>query len=275
MEFRPNSHQHEAGYFTADSFRMQERYTTNNNARIPICFCVDVSSSMERCSSARSSSRIELLSSVMRRLLTALKSDPILGERACVCIVTYNKYAITAQDFLDVADVNIARATSFSCLGQTRFSEGLNQAMREIDAYQQSILDSDNTTATPILIFMTDGEPVGEFGDHLNNAIRSIQKRTAGKQLHMLPLGISKEAQMNLLVDMVSCMEDGRAYRMIEPEDFESVFSKIRELIDDNMDPTEQGHVVNAMASENEATQDTGSGQDMFLMMVEEFARSF
>lgn len=267
MEYRPNSNQPDVGYFTADSFRMQERYTTNNNKRIPICFCIDVSGSMGEPIGLFRGTRIQLLSDVMRRLLQALKGDPKLSERACVCIVTYNKYAVTVQDFLDVADVDPVRATSFRCTGQTRFSIALKHALREIDVYQKNIMDSDNMTETPILVFMTDGEPVGDGAQYIESVVNTIQRRTAEKQLHMLPVGISSEAQMGILVDTIRCMEDGRAYRMLKPEDFETVFEHIRSLIN-NINPDD----VSGMASQQEDTQDTGSGQDMFFSMAQDFA---
>lgn len=265
MELWRGERVEETGYRTADEYLQIERFTSNNNNRIPICFCVDVSGSMNESIGLFGGTRIMLLKKVMSKLLQAFKDDPKLSERACVCVVSYAKYADTTQTFLDAAEVDPDRATTFVPNGQTRFSEGLNRALREIDNYQNQILDSDNITSTPILIFMTDGEPVGEFGNYLQNVYTEIHRRLEEKALHVFPIGISKQARM----DYLNALTPGKeAYQMIKPDDFEKVFDSIREIVrlESRRGPNET--VVTEMASNQENTMDTGSGQDLYAQVI-------
>lgn len=243
--------------FTKETFQQFEQLNKNTNSRIPIFFCVDVSGSMTT-HVGIFKTRIQLLSDVMERLLQKIKSHPILGERAVIGLVTYNSRAVLEQTALDVDVVDIKKITSFQPDGQTRFSRGLRRTLQAIDQYRDSIRQSDVDTFVPIMVFMTDGAPVGDNMDDIADVYNEIRQRILQKDLYVFPIGISKEANMEY-INVLSKSQKG--YQMINANDFETVFEEIEKLV--NEKPTlvveEEVHQTE-MASKNKGTIDSGTG---------------
>lgn len=243
--------------FSQETFKQFNRLSQNTNSRIPIFFCIDVSGSMgEKVGFFQT--RISLLSSVMKKLLENMKKHPILSERAVIGIVTYNNKAVINQTALDVDAVDIAEATCFQTGGQTSFSKGLRRTLQAIDQYRDSVRRSDVETFKPIMVFMTDGYPVGDDDNDIAEIYNEIWNRISRNDLYVFPLGISKAANM----DYVKALSPKRqGYQMIDADDFECVFSQIEELISDKpQSPVEEDVVKTKMASTREETKDTGSG---------------
>lgn len=243
--------------FSIETFKQFNRLSQNTNSRIPIFFCIDVSGSMGE-KVGFSQTRISLLSSVMKKLLENMKRHPILSERAVIGIVTYNHKAVLNQTALDMDVVDIEEITCFQTGGQTSFSKGLRRTLQAIDQYRDSVRRSDVETFKPIMVFMTDGYPVGDDDNDIEEIYNEIWNRISRNDLYVFPIGISKAANM----DYVKALSPQRqGYQMIDAEDFESVFSKIEELVNDKpSSPVEEDVVKTKMASTKEETKDTGSG---------------
>ena len=175
--------------FSLDEFKQFDRLNQNTNSRIPIFFCVDVSASMKKVVNF-GETRLSLLSKVMRRLLENMKNHPVLSERAVIGVVTYNNRAVLQQTALDLAILNI------DAENQTIFSLGLRCTIQAIDQYRESIRRSDVETFTPILVFMTDGEPVGDSDSEIEAVYNEIWRRVQRDDLYVFPIGISQEGHM-------------------------------------------------------------------------------
>lgn len=243
--------------FSMDEFRQFDRLDQNTNSRIPIFFCVDVSGSMGT-PVGLFETRLSLLSKVMKKLLEKMNRHHILSERAVIGIVTYNNKAILEQPALDIGVLNIDNAVRFSYSSQTIFSLGLRRTLQAIDQYRDSVRRSDVETFTPILVFMTDGQPVGDDNYEIQSVYSEIWIRIQRNDLYVFPIGISNEANMNYVRALVP---DHVAYQMISERDFEQVFAKIEELVNDKPDLTvEEGLVQTKMASTMADTTDTGTG---------------
>lgn len=243
--------------FSMDEFRQFDRLEQNTNSRIPIFFCVDVSGSMGT-RVGLFETRLSLLSKVMKRLLEKMNSHHILSERAVVGIVTYSNKAILQQSALDISVLDINNAVRFFYSGQTIFSLGLRRTLQAIDQYRDSVRRSDVDTFTPILVFMTDGQPVGDDDDEIHAVYSEIWRRVQKNDIYVFPIGISNEANMSYVSALVP---DHVSYKMVSEGDFEQVFAQIEELVNEKQGQSfEEGLEQTRKASNKTDTADTGSG---------------
>lgn len=257
--------------FTAETFRQFNQLNVNTNGRIPIFFCIDTSGSMATRVGVFQT-RISLLEKVMTNLLVHMKQHPSLSERAMVGIVTYNNNAILMQTALDLCVMDITGAVKFETGGQTVLSKGLQRTLQAIDQYRDSLRQSDVETFIPILVFMTDGQPVGDSDTEIAQVYNEIRKRVINKDLYVFPIGISGEANMNYVRALDP---ENKDYQMLNEMDFEKVFSKIGELVDKKPSmPIEETENITSKASGLTETKDTGSGTAFDLEQIErDYAR--
>lgn len=243
--------------FSLDEFKQFDRLNQNTNSRIPIFFCIDVSGSMGS-KVGFFETRLSLLSKVMRRLLESMKKHPILSERAVIGVVTYNNKAILQQPALDLGVLDVSKATSFDAANQTVFSLGLSRTLQAIDQYRDSVRRSDVETFTPMLVFMTDGEPVGDYDSEIEKVYSEIWNRIQRNDLYVFPIGISQQANMSYVYAMDP---KHHGYQMVNENDFEEVFMEIGKLVNDKPPtPFEEGVVITKKASAQGDTKDTGVG---------------
>lgn len=253
--------------FGIDEFKQFNRLNQNTNSRIPIFFCIDVSGSMAT-RVGIFESRLSILSKVMIRLLENMMKHPVLSERAVIGIVTYNNKAVLYQSALDLGVVNIKNATSFTASNQTVLSLGLRRTLQAIDRYRDDVRRSDVETFTPMLVFMTDGYPVGDSDNEIRSVYQEIWKRVQNNDLYVFPIGISRDANMDYVYALTP---DHRGYQMIKEKDFDNVFSEIEKIADDKpTNPVEEWAIKTPMASGDDKTLDTGSGESIALKELAE-----
>lgn len=243
--------------FSLDEFKQFDRLNQNTNSRIPIFFCIDVSGSM-RTKVGFFETRLSLLSKVMARLLENMKKHPILSERAVIGVVTYNNRAVLQQPALDLGVLDIKNATSFEAENQTIFSLGLRRTLQAIDQYRDGVRRSDVETFTPMLVFMTDGEPVGDSDSEIENVYSEVWNRVQRDDLYIFPIGISSQANMSYVYAL---NPKKHGYQMNSESDFEKVFTEIEQLVNDKPPaPYEEGVEITKKASSQESTKDTSAG---------------
>lgn len=255
MQNKYNSEQDRV--FSLDEFKQFDRLNQNTNSRIPIFFCVDVSGSMGN-KVGFFETRLSLLSKVMRKLLESMKKHPVLSERAVIGVVTYNNRAILQQPALDLGILDIGNATSFNAANQTVFSLGLNRTLQAIDQYRDSVRRSDVETFTPMLVFMTDGEPVGDDDREIEKVYNEIWCRIQKNDLYVFPIGISQQANMSYVYALDP---KHHGYKMVNEGDFEEVFTEIGEIVNEKPPAAfEEGVEITKKASVQENTKDTSVG---------------
>lgn len=248
--------------FSLDEFKQFDRLNKNTNSRIPIFFCIDVSGSM-RNKVGLFETRLSILSKVMRKLLENMKIHPELSERAVIGVITYNNRAILHQSALDLGVVDISKVTSFNAADQTVFSLGLRRTLQAIDQYRDGIRRSDTDTFRPMLIFMTDGQPVGDSDSEIESVYNEIWQRVRMNDLYVFPIGISRDANMSYVYAL---NPDHHGYQMINENDFETIFSEIENIVNSNSSNLIDDGIENTKkASMVESTKDTGLGTSVDL----------
>lgn len=246
--------------FSLDEFRQFDQLNLNANSRIPIFFCVDISASMLE--SIGRNTRIGLLSDILKKMLYSMKEHPVLGERAVVSIIEYNRKAFIKQPAVDISILNIEQAVKFSPTGNTRFSVGLNRTLQAIDQYRDALWKSDTDTFTPILVFMTDGTPVGDSESDLVEIYNKIRWLVKNKELEFVSVGISKQAKMETVK---AFRPDNVGYQVLNEADFLSVFQVISQIVAQKPENLfEEIAEKTEMASTKQDTIDTGIGSNFF-----------
>ena len=248
-------------YRTGEYFQQQRHMLVNGDPRALICFCIDVSESMnewwvERGGVRRTSGssfsdghkvqdfnpedilpgydhyvKIDKLNEVLGSLLRELKYDRDINKTVAVSIVVYSRFGRVIYNFLDCADLDI---NSCRCKVEepcTSMGEGLRVALQQIDDMTEELRYVDKDAYVPMLIFMTDGTPT----DDPSREFAKVRRRVEEGSLHVFPLGIGEGADMTRLQDLFPM---GKApsnfrtrYKMVQPRDYEVIFKEIKNHI--------------------------------------------
>lgn len=175
--------------------------------------------------------KIDKLNDTLRSLLKELKADRELCRQVAVSIVTYSRFASVKYDFLDCEALDIESCMCKIKKAETAMGDGIRTALAQLDEMQNNLRNADNDYYTPILVFMTDGTPTDDPRLEFAEVLERVQK---GK-LYVFPLGIGDGADMARLRDMFPLEKVPQGfserYRMIRPEDYGNIFREIREHV--------------------------------------------
>ena len=162
----------------------------NPTARVPICLCLDVSSSMEGVP-------IQELNKGVQLFYQAIREDDIALYAAEVCIVTFG--GINAECVCDFSSLqNIIQPPKLSAHGMTPMGEAVNMGLDLLEKRKNEYKNKGIDYFQPWLVLMTDGEPNGE-PQELSRAIqRTVELARKGK-LSVFPIGIGEDVNMDIL----------------------------------------------------------------------------
>lgn len=217
-------------------YNQRREFDVSGDVRSLICFCVDTSGSMtDKLSRWRSETKIDLLSKVLKRMIQGFRSDSNMRHAAAICIVTYNQFAQIKEDFQDASLFEDLESSCefYEVRGRTNMTNGLNTSLNAIRGIQNDLLDKDQPSYTPLLVFMTDGEPVGD--DYWEQKFSEIRNMVAKEQLHVFPVGIGGDADMHKISGLYPYeaipVNFADTYCMRQEEDFTRVFDEIRDIV--------------------------------------------
>ncbi len=199
----------------------KEDLEINPTPRVPICLCLDVSSSMGRIVGGQThdTGRREFRDGKWWRIVkggvTALKEmiagvnlfydnlleDDVARYAAEICVVTFGDNAELIMDFANLDRQEEERQQKISALkakGETAMGEAVNMALDCLEARKQEYKDAGVDYYQPWLVLMTDGEPNGSESE-LNRAIARTNDLASHRKLTIFPIGIGDEADMQCL----------------------------------------------------------------------------
>lgn len=245
-------------YYTSEHFRQQRRLLVNGDPRALVCFCIDVSQSMDEWWIQEGGLRrnngagfadghnvnyfdlrdirpgyehyqkMAKLNETLGALLNEIKRDRNLCTQVAISIVTYSNFAKVKYDFLDCEDVNVDACLCKIEKDETAMGDGIRTSLMQIDEMRNELIEANNDHYTPILVFMTDGTPT----DDPRKEFELVRDRVEKGDLFLFPLGIGEGADMDMLRKMfpvghVPPMFDSR-YKMIRPKDYMEIFQEIK-----------------------------------------------
>lgn len=159
----------------------------NPNPRIPICLCLDTSSSM-------GGAPIASLNSGVQLFYDTIKQDLIASGVAEIAVVTFGAGGVRCHtDFAGVESV--PHAPQFHAGGNTPMGEAVNLALNKLTERRKDYCRSGVEYYKPWLILMTDGQNNGSMKEY-KRAQQRVADLCAGGNLDFLPIGIGAGADM-------------------------------------------------------------------------------
>lgn len=166
-----------------------EDLVNNPTPRIPICLCLDVSSSM-------GGAPISELNEGVRIFYDAIRNDEMAVHSAEICIVTFGSDAKCIADF---ASLEIQKeCPTLHAFGNTLMGEGMNLGLDLLEKRKNEYKERGVDYYQPWIVLMTDGEPNGGVNE-LQRAISRTVELVSAKKLTIFPIGIGDNADMSVL----------------------------------------------------------------------------
>ncbi|CCF80715.1 conserved hypothetical protein containing Von Willebrand factor, type A domain [Helicobacter bizzozeronii CCUG 35545] len=138
----------------------------NPTKRVPVCLCLDTSSSMSGAPIGEVNQGVDLF-------YEAVNDHPIAKQAADVCIVTFGNSGVDlVQDFQSIRDES---APSFAAV---------NEALDRLEERKKEYKDSGTEYFQPWLVIITDGEPT----DDISSASRRSSDLANNKKLSIFPI---------------------------------------------------------------------------------------
>ena len=181
----------------------------NPAARIPLCFCADISGSMGR-ENAEGKKPIEELNTFLNDMMAYIRGEASLSQSVEVAIVTFQSQVDVVRDFAlckeDDAPVSLVPA------GGTALAHGVDKALEILEARKTMYKDNTIDYYQPILILVTDGKP-GDLDDLPAVADKTTNLSNDGK-LSLFPVVIGAdgdEAKWRSIMDCLKCLSPNHA----------------------------------------------------------------
>ncbi|MFJ5770799.1 VWA domain-containing protein [Psychrobacillus sp. NPDC093180] len=188
----------------------------NPSPRIPICLCLDTSSSMLRVVGGTTIdtgrkvyqdgkqwniveggiSALQELQEGVNHFYEAIAEDEVARFGAEICVVTFDSSVRTLTDYATI-DVQPA-PPELEADGITQLGEGVNLALDLLEERKNEYKEAGVDYFQPWLVLMTDGEPNGDDYE-LQRAINRATELVNNRKLTVFPIGIGNEADMDVL----------------------------------------------------------------------------
>lgn len=271
--------------YTADYFAQYDNSITNGEARIPICFCIDTSSSMDfitnpesdfivlnngathmedGCSHVRSvrlkkgvikKCNLNDLKRVLLQMINRMQQNAIIANSAVVSIVTFSLFADCIVEFSDVNRINPSLINHIKAEeNQTNAAKGINMALERLEQLKRLNTGAGNDSYRPVLVFMSDGNPTDIR--EARNAGNQIRELADQEKLNVIPIAIGNDIDESWLRRL---SHDSHVYHMRREREFDEVFSKITSRIE------KVGRVISLdeelVQFEDEGTEDRDAAQ--------------
>lgn len=163
----------------------REELVNNPTARVPVCLCLDTSSSM-------GGDPIEELNGGVSLFFEAIQGDEIAKYAAEIAVVTFGD---TAAKLIDFGSITRQQVPVLQAAGGTPMGAGVNMALDLLEARKKEYSSAGIDYYQPWLVLMTDGQPT----DSVDNAVQRAVQLLETKKLTIFPIGIGSGADMAVL----------------------------------------------------------------------------
>ncbi|MGX3012147.1 vWA domain-containing protein [Helicobacter sp. 23-1044] len=167
-----------------------EDLVNNPTARIPICLCLDTSSSM-------AGAPINELNEGVKMFYNAIANDEMAVHSAEICVVTFGYNGF--ECLVDFSSLNVQKnSPTLIANGLTPLGEAVNLGLDLLDKRKDEYKNRGVDYYQPWMVLMTDGAPNGDE-DELRRAISCCVEQVNERRLTIFPIGIGPYADMNVL----------------------------------------------------------------------------
>lgn len=162
----------------------------NPTTRVPICLCLDTSTSM-------TGEPIAELNRGVRLFYEAISQDEVAAYSAEICIVTFGQNGVQlVSDFTGFYQG--AQPPVLMPGGWTPMGEAVDIAMTKLMERKQQYKDNGVDYFQPWLVLMTDGEPNGN-ADVFRRASERVTQEVLNGKLTVFPIGVGSNPSMAAL----------------------------------------------------------------------------
>lgn len=238
------------GAYTKAYYDQYNNIITNGEARIPICFCIDTSASMNfftkdsdviRDESSRhikdgkevyyakpkpgghTSTLIKELVKVFHKMMTRMRANEIISQSAVICIIQFDQFADCLCEFTDISKILPDCLNGIETRAdKTNISKGLRMCLNRLDQQMDMISAAGNDNYKPVLILMSDGSPTDRA--EAEEARIEVRQRAEDGKLNVIPIGIGSGYDKNWLKSLSA---DSRVFNMATELEFNQVFNDI------------------------------------------------
>ena len=225
--------------YTQEYFNQHNKIINNGAARLPICFCIDVSRSMRGLLNNKEEYtiqhkyygtidgiesanvvqmkdgfkpvyRIDHLKATLYYFLEKMSKIDSINESAIISIITFAEYANCIKDFSELKaikfeDVKAIKVSEVFSDG-TCMSKGIKMALNKLDEISRSIKAAGNECYKPILVFMSDGIPTD--ANETKDAIRELKNRIEKNEIMVIPISLGPETKESTCLDEMSSINE-------------------------------------------------------------------
>ncbi len=159
--------------------------------RLPICFCLDASGSME-------GERMDSLNDAIQTFVSIMKNDSN-ASAADIAVVTFGGYVEITKPFASLSkqDIPFIESRSHSL---TPMGGGINAALDLLELRKVGYKERGIKYYQPWLVLITDGKPEGDNSAYeIEDAIRRLNVLERDNKLVVFNIAVGDEVDMNTL----------------------------------------------------------------------------
>ncbi len=242
--------------FTSEYYTQYNSTISSGETRIPICFCIDISTSMRFITNRDSDftyddtpayttdgsdnvrnitmlpgkqphRRIDEVKRVLKIMLHRMRQIPILNNSAVISVITFSRFADCVVEFSELRNISDKIIDDIKTdADQTNAAKGINMTLERLDSISRIIRDAGNESYKPVFIFMSDGNPTD--GEQAKRAGYELRQRAEDGKLNVIPIAIGGGLDERWIRQM---SKDSRVYHMEHEEEFDEVFKTITSRI--------------------------------------------
>lgn len=165
----------------------------NPTMRVPVCLCLDTSSSMSE--PEEGTTRIDALNEGIRLFYDAVREDEVARFSVDIAIVKFDSSAECVSSFSGVGE---GYPATLEADGWTSMGEGVNLALDLLDKRKQEYKSTGVDYYQPWLVLMTDGEPNGDEHE-LKRAMERCTLLANNRKLSVFPILIGRKVSSGTL----------------------------------------------------------------------------
>lgn len=176
-------------------------FAKTTKKRLPICFCLDASGSMEA-PTASGKTRMEELNEAFEKFIRTMKANPDVSASADIAIIKFGGKPQIIKPFGPISSYEFSRIDavhrSFTPLG-----EAIQVALKLFEVRKNAYKENGMKYFQPWLVVLTDGEPEGkEALENMNIAINQTNNLEQNNKLVVFNIGIGSDVNFDMLRDL-------------------------------------------------------------------------
>lgn len=214
-------------------------FSNNTNARLPVLFLLDVSSSMNGIVRGDHQqvlrqehsdginwnivkgdnliTRMDELNTGLQRFVSDILADPLAKLAADVAVMTFARTVATVKEFGPIRDTDNALKITVSQENETLLGEAVELALSELDSRKRIYREHGVEYYQPWLVVMTDGVPTSTRHRKLQERLKEL---ATNRKLSVFVFGIGRADLSEL-----SFISPGRPLMQINDQKFPELFA--------------------------------------------------